>query len=130
MQYDEVAPSWWIASGWADLLVEQVTDDRGPAARAARDRIGLALLLSTAVGAQRPGLATARQALADAGDDGLGDRLDQHVPGWRGHATFELNLSRAVLAAVTAAYGRDERPVEQLFTAGVLLACGGGGPAW
>jgi hypothetical protein len=78
---DEVGAVWWACTGWAELLVEAVTEQRGLVAQVARDRLALALLATCLGDRRRPGLHS-RGDIRAVLDAGLPTVLDERLDGW------------------------------------------------
>jgi len=121
------AATWWVAAGWAELLIEPVTDQRGEPEIAARDTLGLAVMLGVVRHHQRPGLIRLDEALSAARTPRqLEQDLDEALPDWRRHTDRDLDEGQAVLAAVADHHTDQHMPIEDRYPGGHLLSRGGG----
>lgn len=122
------AATWWVATGWARLLIEPVTDQRGEPERAARDTLALAVMLGVVRHHQRPGLIRLDEALTAArAPEQLARDLDVELPDWRRHTDRDLDEGQAVLAAVATHHTDQDTPIEDRYPGGHLLSRGRGG---
>jgi hypothetical protein len=137
---DEYGPFWWAAAGWAELLVEQASLDRGPRERAARDTAALLIYQASLTRQCRTGLvqlATVHQLLT-AGDltamlrEVLTDPVHQYAAGYLSEGIDLATGTGYLLPVVTTALDRwpASTPLEDLWPATTLLSRGGGGPNW
>jgi hypothetical protein len=132
---EPAAVAWWVSGGWAELLIERISQDQGRRERSGRDVAALTLFCAAAGQQVRPGLVplvVAHQLLTAV-----------DLPGRLQHATTGIGYPPAVacLAAVDITAGRplatagiehalrDYSPgsaLEDCWPGGTLLYRGGG----